>query len=222
MFEKRHEESFDSRVLDEIYIEANDGNVKFSLVKKRNNEAAEIARVNNIDEMLGDDLMHCLCDEFLCYCHDDNWDGKWNSIDDGEYVVGFDEFCGTLDQTVFDGHYLELYAGDATSVSDVSMLTGFPRFWELFGFLLPRRARQRFFTPAHHALLEDYLATREKRFRTPWARRWLNFCFTFHTFLLVLQCCKEIVCGGALAMLLYLTPPAVKEWCREFWFDLFR
>ena len=222
MREQRQEEPHDSRVLDEIYVDVIDGNVKFSLVKKRHNEAEEIARVDNIDKLLGDDVMHCLCDEFLCYCHDIGWDGEWSSINEGLYIVNFDEFCGTLDQTVFDGHYVELCAGNATSVPDVTMLTGFPRFWELFGFLLPRRKRDRIFTPAYQDMLADYLTTRKERYRTPWARRWLNFCFTFRTFTLVLQCCKVTSCGVAFAVLLHLIPPAVKEWCRDCWLNLFR
>jgi len=217
------EEPYVSRVLDEIYIEASDGKVSFSLVKKRNNEAEEIARVDEIDKVLGDDMMHCLCDEFLCYCHDGEWDREWSSVQSGLYIVDVDEGCLTLDQSIFDNHFMrDLLPDDTGAVPWSTLLTGFPRFWELFGFLLSRRTRERIFEPAYHDLLSRYMLSRQKRFRTPWARRWLNFCFTFRTLLLVLQCCKVTFCGGALAVLLFLVPPAVKEWCREFWFNLFR
>ncbi len=68
---------------------------------------------------------------------------------------------------------------------------GFPRFWSLFGYLLPRETRVRVFDPRQQELLEDYTLAR-RSYRTIWARRWLVFCFTFRTALMVLECFRAM------------------------------
>jgi hypothetical protein len=73
---------------------------------------------------------------------------------------------------------------------------GFPRFWELFPIILPRSLRTRVYDPSHEELKEDYL-TERKRWRTPWARKWVTFAFTFRTGLLVGLCCWAGLSGTA-------------------------
>lgn len=68
---------------------------------------------------------------------------------------------------------------------------GFPRCWSLFGYLLPRETRVRVFEPRQQELLEDYTLAR-RFYRTRWARRWLVFCFTFRTALMVLECFRAM------------------------------
>ncbi|MBP3957736.1 hypothetical protein J8F10_20995 [Gemmata sp. G18] len=60
------------------------------------------------------------------------------------------------------------------------------RWWNLFPFLLPRSVREKVYEPAHEELKEDYLlahALREGWF----SKRWLSFCFTVRTMILVNQ-----------------------------------
>jgi hypothetical protein len=60
-------------------------------------------------------------------------------------------------------------------------------FWALFPFILPRRLREQVYEPSYQELLEDYHVAR-RSYRTKWARRWLTFCFTLRTLVLVAQC----------------------------------
>jgi hypothetical protein len=87
----------------------------------------------------------------------------------------------------------------------------FPRFWELFSFVLPHKTRERVFEPHYQELLEDYLVTRG-RYRTPVAKKWLTFCFAFRTGLMVLDCLRVLLTHKALQFLLGIIPEAVKQW----------
>jgi hypothetical protein len=87
---------------------------------------------------------------------------------------------------------------------------GLPRFWRLFSYLLPRKTRDRVFEPNYQELLEDYL-TRGK-YRTKWAKRWLAFCFTFRTILMVLGCFRAMLADKAIALLARLVPEPLKRW----------
>ena len=87
----------------------------------------------------------------------------------------------------------------------------FPRIWELFAFVLPKKFRERVYEPAHQELLEDYLLVRQK-YRTKGARRWLAFCFCWRTFWLVVQCFQAVFADKALRGLATLIPEQIKRW----------
>jgi hypothetical protein len=70
--------------------------------------------------------------------------------------------------------------------------TGFPRIWALFAYLLPKAIRESAYEPSRQDLLEDYLLAR-RSYRTKWARRWLAFCFTFRTAVLVIQSLRAML-----------------------------
>jgi hypothetical protein len=88
---------------------------------------------------------------------------------------------------------------------------GFPRFWNLFAYLLPRKVRERVYEPAHQELLEDYLTAR-KKYRTKWSRRWLTFCFTFRTVLMVLDSFRAMLGDHVVDFLVRLLPEALRQW----------
>lgn len=83
-------------------------------------------------------------------------------------------------------------------------LPGWPRFWELFGFCLPRKTRDKVYEPCHVELLEDYQLAR--KYRTKWARRWLTVCFTFRTTVLIADCWRVLLKDGAVKILLGFIP----------------
>ena len=88
---------------------------------------------------------------------------------------------------------------------------GFPRVWALLGFLLGRRDRERIYEPAHNELLEDYVVAK-RSYRTPWARRWLTFCFTLRTVLLLAACVRALLGGKVCTFLMTFLPARLKEW----------
>jgi hypothetical protein len=88
--------------------------------------------------------------------------------------------------------------------------SSFLSLWEFFPYLLPHRVRERVFEPAHQEMLEDYLLT--KRIRGRWARRWLSFCFTFRTALMVFDCLRAMAADRGIRLLLRLVPNPVKRW----------
>lgn len=90
-------------------------------------------------------------------------------------------------------------------------LPGWPRFWELGQYLLPKKTRKRIYEPAHQELLEDHILIK-KRYRTKWAKRWLNFCFAFRTLLLFSDCWRALLANKAFQMLLKLVPVPIREW----------
>ncbi len=63
----------------------------------------------------------------------------------------------------------------------------FLRFWELFSLILPRKARIKVFKPHYNEFKEDYLLA-YCRYKSKWAKRWLNFCFTFRTVCMIVDC----------------------------------
>lgn len=88
---------------------------------------------------------------------------------------------------------------------------GWPRFWQLFGFCLPKKTREIVYEPGRNELLEDYQLTR-RQYRTKWARRWLAFCFTFRTVLLIADCWRVLLGQGAMKVLLGFVPHSVRQW----------
>jgi hypothetical protein len=85
-----------------------------------------------------------------------------------------------------------------------------PRLWELLGFALPKKTREKVYEPGHNELLEDFI--RAKAYRTKWARRWLALCFTFRTILLVTDCWRVMMADKALSLLMKAVPQTIKRW----------
>lgn len=57
---------------------------------------------------------------------------------------------------------------------------------ELTAYILPAKTRKECFAPSFEEAKDDYLQMRRKN-RGKWARRWLAFCFTIHTVVIVSQ-----------------------------------
>jgi hypothetical protein len=87
---------------------------------------------------------------------------------------------------------------------------GFPRWWRLFSFILPRDFRLRVFEPLFQELLEDYAEARSCR--TKWGCRWLALCFSWKTVRMVLSCLHEMVKDRTVAWLLRWIPEPLKKW----------
>jgi len=83
------------------------------------------------------------------------------------------------------------------------VMPDFPRFWDLFAYLLPSKIRAQAYEPALQELREDYLVAR-RRYRTNSSRRWLTLCFTVRTALLVVQSFRVLVGDRALRFLRWL------------------
>lgn len=66
-------------------------------------------------------------------------------------------------------------------------LTGLPRFWELFSYILSDRVRLAAFEPSFNVFLRRYQEARRK-YRTKWSRRWLAVAFTFQTLWMIVGC----------------------------------
>jgi len=136
-----------------------------------------------------------------------------------EYLGLFDAVCALADPATLEV-YSPADAAHELYIEWANTLNGFPRLWELFGYLLRRKTRVRIFQPAFHDLLADYFETRAKRFQTPVAKWWLNFCFTFRTIGLVIECFRVTFLGGLIATLLAMIPTGVKnalaEWIWSF------
>jgi hypothetical protein len=66
----------------------------------------------------------------------------------------------------------------------------FPRWWELFAFVLSHSVRERVYQPMYEELKEDYIRAAE--LWDGWfSRRWLTFCFGLRSLKLVAQCLWE-------------------------------
>lgn len=94
------------------------------------------------------------------------------------------------------------------------ILPGWPRFWDLFRYLLPKKTQESLYDPAHAELLEDYLTS--KRYRSKWAKRWINFCFSFRTILLILDCWRVLLIEKSTGFLLLFLPSELREWISRF------
>ena len=101
-----------------------------------------------------------------------------------------------------DGQPLPSFKGEPTVTAK-----GFPRFLQLFGYILPRETRERIYEPGKGDLLEDYLETR-KKYRTKWSKRWLAVCFTIRTIVLFAGALR----GFLLEKCLWLVPKTVRSW----------
>lgn len=94
------------------------------------------------------------------------------------------------------------------------ILPGWPRFWDLFRYLLPQKTQENVYEPAHAELLEDYLTS--KRYRSKWAKRWINFCFAFRTILLIFDCWRVLLTEKSTGLLLLFLPSEIRDWLSRF------
>ena len=78
---------------------------------------------------------------------------------------------GAFGAMIFNISFLAIPFMDAIQ----NRLPCWPRFWEIFRYILPKRIREKVYEPGHNELFDDYLLTR-RRFRTKLARVCLNFC----------------------------------------------
>jgi hypothetical protein len=68
-------------------------------------------------------------------------------------------------------------------------LPNFLRVWDLLQYLVPHKVRWEVFTPCREELERDYL-TAMRKYRSPLARKWLQFCFLIRTLLMIVGCYK--------------------------------
>src|SRR6266478_3622932 len=77
----------------------------------------------------------------------------------------------------------------------MGILQKFPEWWHLFRFFLPEKIEREAFEPAYNDMLRDYyLASR--RYKSRGARVWLTLCFTFRTFLMLIDCLRLLAPNG--------------------------
>jgi hypothetical protein len=144
---------------------------------------------------------------------------------DWQKLVEGAEFGGQL-ATIADGNQFIMANGPVDllrfgdgvwdfEVFDVSESTDFPRFWELLRFILGTRLRRRVFEPAYNDLLADHLMTRASRFQTPWARRWIKFCFAARTLRLIVEC-AAVGLRGTVGQ--FILPQSIRDAVREWWY----
>jgi hypothetical protein len=127
---------------------------------------------------------------------------EWREQSLEQFGVGVKNYCSTLE--VFKIHLMVQWQ---TAPRDIS---GFPLLWELFGFALRRRTRERIFEPAYQDMFAQHLKARQ--FTGKWERRWLNFCFALRTIGLVLSCWRIATWTAAITIAFRLIPANVKEW----------
>lgn len=65
-------------------------------------------------------------------------------------------------------------------------LPGYPRLWDLLGYVFMASDRARRWTPAMEVMKRDHNAAM-KQYKSRWARRWLVACFAFQTIVLFLR-----------------------------------
>ena len=83
----------------------------------------------------------------------------------------------------------------------------FPRFWELFGYVLPKSIRQKAYEPYVDELKQDYITARANpKNRRKWARRWLWLCFFVRTFATSVTCLRLFAVDSCWKWLFALLP----------------
>lgn len=86
-------------------------------------------------------------------------------------------------------------------------------FLELFRFILPRKVQQECFEPALNDILIDHV--RARKFRSKWARRWINFAFAVRTLFMVFDCLRVMFQCGTGRIILGLLPEQFRNWWRH-------
>jgi len=114
-----------------------------------------------------------------------------------------------LDQ-IDDTDLVDSRTSDFSSSESNTQQVGWPGVWELFGFLLSHKVRERLYMPAVNELLRDYLAA--KRYHSKWALRWLDFCFFLRTALLAIDCIRAAGIDKLASYIIRLIPTPWKRW----------
>lgn len=98
-----------------------------------------------------------------------------------------------------------------------SSKANFPRFWELFGYVLPPSIKRKAYEPYVEEMKEDYLVARSNpKNRRKWPRRWLWFCFFIRTFAACVTSLRLFFMESCWKWLAALLPSEVKDWFRRF------
>ncbi|QDT94152.1 hypothetical protein [Gimesia algae] len=106
--------------------------------------------------------------------------------------------------------YIEYKDNSKEVDSDDPIVFGWPYFWDLLKYSLPKRIREKLYTPAHLDLLNDYNESRV--YRKKYERIYLNFCFGLNTLWLYLDCVWRLVVEKSYGLVLFLLPEEVREW----------
>ncbi len=144
-------------------------------------------------------------------CEMDQHPGK---IPEGTYLLN------ACDVFVLEEAILLAWDSDvAELLREEPKLTGFPRVWELSRFLFCKKTREEQFDPSYHVLLGDYLETRKEEYQTPWAKRWLFFCFSVRTLGLLVQCASTSWRVAIVGALVVYGPRWLKDLLRDVFQD---
>jgi len=83
----------------------------------------------------------------------------------------------------------------------VSALRRFPKLWELFRYLLPKRVQDAVWEPTFWELMEDYYSIVDRLEGRKWRTRWIVACFTLRTILMYVQCLRAFAADATVGML---------------------
>lgn len=97
-----------------------------------------------------------------------------------------------------------------SKVRNIGSGLDFRRFVDLLGHLLPRTLRIETWEPHKENLVADYLEVR--RYRTPWAKRWLKFCLGVNVLLAFVDCIRVGLQSQLGKFIVSLLPPRLREW----------
>ena len=155
-----------------------------------------------------------------------SWDGQWTSLGDGRYVLaadaGITENVIAMDPKRVCAEVVKVRHNLRKLIAQRQFLMAFPRYWELLGFAMSRKTRERVFEPAYNDLLAQHAKAVEQRFNKPWTLRWLSFCFAVESIRLVFQCLRVRSCALLGYVALKCLPAGLKDAVREFWLSLLR
>jgi hypothetical protein len=149
-----------------------------------------------------------------------DWNGDWSSLPDGMYKFALKVPQSVRIDEVQNLH--EMYELVANAFASRQVLMAFPRYWELLGFVMSKRTRERIFEPAYLDLMQQHAKAMEERFNRPWILVWLNFCFALRSILLVAECWRVAGFTVAIGFVLKCLPAGLKDAIRELWISLLR
>lgn len=84
-------------------------------------------------------------------------------------------------------------------------------FCELFAFVLTHKTRREVFEPFFEEMKQDYLVMRALVI-TSLGRKWLNFCFGWRTFWMVLDCLRVGFASKSVGVVMKFVPPSWRSW----------
>jgi hypothetical protein len=175
----------------------------------------ETPRFDRLEKLIGAEGV-LICKDVIRSMLGDNWDGRWESLEDGTSFAFNPQSPLSGRIQVHMLHKLGLHESVRPALRNQRKLFDFPRLWALFGFCLRKKTRERIFEPALQDLLTQYLKAQQFSGRAE--RCWLTFCFTFRTISLISSCYKVVTSATAITVFMRFLPSGVKEWL----FSLFR